>query len=508
MHAIVDHGNRIDCSTSYASTSPIINYISYHGVLDNISKNWLGMSWNEGRTIVEAYSRLRKDCSSLTDACLVDDDIATLLNARYNFSDVGITLNARLLNFAMSKNGLFVLGHMFDSHPQMNLTGHYRVWHYVRRKQPNGREKKVNTAFYYASSEKYCLATPNIPLRKDQWEKAVKNSSQLTSDLLQSLRPCEDDVVVQALLEIRNKKDPKQRVPFATRTANADADESLPKNSCVGWSGEKYSNAIKYSLATFIETNPLDGELPTEFPFAGRDDFIVRADDRDAAIPFRIFASGENACTSAVCNNNKSMLCPACTSAANRLYVFMCRFQQQQDNKNPFQNITLRKAAAMSKEQLVSISAEIRKEKNQQLDKLRKQKKRLQRKLDTLSHLDKYDKESEVDRERHGALTQLIEEAMPLIETKYGDKSLEAAAFKWQLENLETAKSSTGIRYNDTIYEVGLTVLAGSKPAVYDMISRILHLPSRRQLQRYNAGKYGGGGKRRIGMVTTQRPCV
>jgi hypothetical protein len=66
------------------------------------------------------------------------------------------------------------------------------------------QREKVNTAFYYASSEEYCLATSNIPLQKDQWEKAVKNSSQLTSDLLQSLYPCEDVIVVQALLKIGN----------------------------------------------------------------------------------------------------------------------------------------------------------------------------------------------------------------------------------------------------------------------------------------------------------------
>jgi hypothetical protein len=84
----------------------------------------------------------------------------------------------------MSKKGPFVLGHMFDSHPQMNLMGHYQVWHYVMLKKPNGKEKKVNTTFYYSSSDEYCLATPNIPLQKDQLEKAVKNSSQLSSDLL------------------------------------------------------------------------------------------------------------------------------------------------------------------------------------------------------------------------------------------------------------------------------------------------------------------------------------
>ena len=61
MHAIVDHGSRIDCSTSYASTSSIINYIAYHGVLDNISKNWLGMSWNEGQTIIEVYDNFLGD---------------------------------------------------------------------------------------------------------------------------------------------------------------------------------------------------------------------------------------------------------------------------------------------------------------------------------------------------------------------------------------------------------------------------------------------------------------
>jgi hypothetical protein len=92
--------------------------------------------------IVKAYSRLQKDCLSLTDACLVDDDIATLLNAQYNFNNVGITLNSHVLNQALTKIGPTILGHMFQSHPQMNLTGHYQVWHYIRQKQPNGKEKK------------------------------------------------------------------------------------------------------------------------------------------------------------------------------------------------------------------------------------------------------------------------------------------------------------------------------------------------------------------------------
>ena len=45
------------------------------------------MSWNESRTIVEAYGRLRHDFPSLADAWIVDEDAVMLLNAQYNFRE-------------------------------------------------------------------------------------------------------------------------------------------------------------------------------------------------------------------------------------------------------------------------------------------------------------------------------------------------------------------------------------------------------------------------------------
>lgn len=180
---------------------------------------------NEFRTIVEAYSKLRNDFTSLLDACLTDADVLTLLHARYNFKDAGISLDRRLFSRAMSKAGTNVLGQAFDSHPQMNLTGHYRVYHNVKLPEAHGKAKIVNTAFYYASSEEFCMTAPILPSKKDEWEKAVLNSSQLTRDLLKSIRPCDNDGVGAALIIIKNnkinqsKKTPK-RQPLANKTEN------------------------------------------------------------------------------------------------------------------------------------------------------------------------------------------------------------------------------------------------------------------------------------------------
>ena len=37
------------------------SYIAYHGILDNISKNWLGMSWNESQMIIKVYDNFLGD---------------------------------------------------------------------------------------------------------------------------------------------------------------------------------------------------------------------------------------------------------------------------------------------------------------------------------------------------------------------------------------------------------------------------------------------------------------
>lgn len=79
-------------------------------------------------------------------------------------------------------------------------------------------------------------------------------------------------------------------------------------------------------------------------------------------------------------------------------------------------------------------------------------------------------------------LKDIVQAALPLIDSKYGPESLEKRAFEWQLECLETKVGSQGIRYNDTLIEFGLRCLAEMKPRMYDCISKILHLPSRAML--------------------------
>ena len=134
------------------------------------------MSWNESRTIVEAYSRLRNEFSSLADDWLVDGDVVTLLSACYNFKDAGVNLSCQTLNRAMTQSGAVVLGYGLESHPMVNPTGQYRVWRTVKHQQANGNgkeKKKSSASLYYAASEELA---PGLPLNKDAWNQLVDKS--------------------------------------------------------------------------------------------------------------------------------------------------------------------------------------------------------------------------------------------------------------------------------------------------------------------------------------------